>query len=150
MGYGKKSWLAVPAAVAGMLLFVGDDSYKVSITPGQGLETSDHLRSAGICCNVCVLPVRECKADRPSVGRRDGSAVYPDFCNFLLAVYGLLTGNTVNGSSGWVRLGSLSIQPGEFMKVLLILFSAFCYRARINKSLDNILYGVSFEQSSCL
>ena len=85
MGYGKKSWLAVPAAVAGMLLFVGDDSYKVSITPGQGLETSDHLRSAGICCNVCVLPVRECKADRPSVGRRDGSAVYPDFCKFSVS-----------------------------------------------------------------
>lgn len=142
-GIWKKSWLAVPAAVAGMLLFVGmivQNFYNA----GARLERQiifAALGFAAMCVYYLFVSVK--------LTDRQWAAVTAALCilifvNFLLAVYGLLTGNTVNGSSGWVRLGSLSIQPGEFMKVLLILFSAFCYRARINKTLTIFYMGVSF------
>lgn len=142
-GIWKKSWLAVPAAVAGMLLFVGM-IVQSFYNAGARLERQiifAALGFAAMCVYYLFVSVK--------LTDRQWAAVTAVLCilifvNFLLAVYGLLTGNTVNGSSGWVRLGSLSIQPGEFMKVLLILFSAFCYRARINKTLTIFYMGVSF------
>lgn len=142
-GIWKKSWLAVPAAVAGMLLFVGM-IVQSFYNAGARLERQIIFAALGFAA-MCVYYLFV------SVKLTDlqWAAVTTALCililvNFLLAVYGMLSGNTVNGSSGWVRLGSLSIQPGEFMKVLLILFSAFCYRVRINKMLTIMYMGVSF------
>ncbi len=142
-GIWKKSWLAVPAAATGMLLFIGM-IVQSFYNAGARLERQIifvALGFAAMCAYYFFVSVKLTDIQWAAV-----TAVLTGLIllNFFLAVYGLLTGNTVNGSSGWVRLGSLSIQPGEFMKVLLILFSAFCYRARINKMLTIVYMGVSF------
>ena len=141
-GIWKKSWLAVSAATVGMLLFAGM-TVQSFYNAGERLERQIIFAALGFAAMwvyylfVSVkLTERQCIAVTVTL-------IGIIFLNFLLAVYGLLTGNTVNGSSGWVRLGSLSIQPGEFMKVLLILFSAFCYRARINKMLTIVYTAIS-------
>ncbi|MBK5211116.1 MAG: FtsW/RodA/SpoVE family cell cycle protein [Coriobacteriia bacterium] len=42
----------------------------------------------------------------------------------VLMVLPALIGREINGSKLWIRLGSLSIQPGEIARVLIILFMA--------------------------
>lgn len=40
----------------------------------------------------------------------------------ILLVAVLIIGDTVNGTKGWLNLGIASIQPSEFMKLIMILF----------------------------
>ncbi|EHO54008.1 FtsW/RodA/SpoVE family cell cycle protein [Lentilactobacillus kisonensis] len=41
---------------------------------------------------------------------------------FFLVLAGLLVvGTTINGAAGWIRIGSLSIQPAEFVKFFIII-----------------------------
>lgn len=142
-GIWKKCWLAVSAAAVGMLLFTGMIAQSF-YDAGARLERQivfAFLGAAAMCLYYGFVRVKLTEHQCAAVV---AVLVLIILLNFLLALYGLLTGNTVNGSSGWVRIGALSIQPGEFMKVLLILFSAFCYRARINKMLTGAYMIISF------
>ena len=97
------------------------------------------------CC-VYYL-VRECKADRPSVGPPLTAAL----CILIFANFSVSSIWTADrkygkwGVRGWVRLGSLSIQPGEFMKVLPYpFFRHFATGRGSNKTLTIFYMGVSF------
>ena len=50
-------------------------------------------------------------------------------------------GNVRNGSRSWFGIGSFGVQPSEFTKLALIMFSAK-YLANNNKKLKNIVSGV--------
>ena len=39
----------------------------------------------------------------------------------VLLLYILLFGNAINGSKAWINFASFSLQPSEFMKIILIL-----------------------------
>lgn len=44
------------------------------------------------------------------------------FLGFVLLIFVLMFGTTVNGTTGWLNLGFASIQPSEFIKLIMILF----------------------------
>ena len=49
-------------------------------------------------------------------------SLYIYIFNIILLVVVLFLGNTVNGSKAWFKIGFLSFQPSEFMKLSLILY----------------------------
>lgn len=48
---------------------------------------------------------------------------YAAMASFALLGLNLLLGSTINGQNNWIRIGSLSIQPSEFVKILFIFAS---------------------------
>ena len=42
--------------------------------------------------------------------------------NIVLLILTLIIGKEINGSKGWLKIGSISIQPSEFMKLTLTIF----------------------------
>ena len=42
--------------------------------------------------------------------------------NIILLILTLIIGKEINGSKGWLKIGSISIQPSEFMKLTLTIF----------------------------
>lgn len=50
-------------------------------------------------------------------------AIYTAF--LLLLLFTLLAGTVVNGARSWLGIGSLGIQPSEFMKIVVILTIVF-------------------------
>jgi len=48
----------------------------------------------------------------------------------VLLVGTMLVGTTVNGAKLWIRLGGVQVQPGEFAKLLLVIFLAGYLRER--------------------
>ena len=42
----------------------------------------------------------------------------------LLLVITMIAGTTVNGAKLWLRFGGVQVQPGEFAKLLLVIFLA--------------------------
>ena len=54
----------------------------------------------------------------------------------------LVTGVATNNSKSWFYIGSFGIQPSEFAKVIIILFTAVFYNMNI-KRLDNIVVAVT-------
>lgn len=66
------------------------------------------------------------------------SIIYYIICLILLALI-LLLNKSTNGSRAWIEIGSISIQPSEFMKISLILLSIRYYK-KINIYLFFIIY----------
>ena len=61
--------------------------------------------------------------------------------SFLLLILVLLFGTTRNGSKSWFGIGSFGIQPSEFMKLAITIFTAkYLYNNR--KQINNIKKGV--------
>lgn len=54
----------------------------------------------------------------------------------------LVTGVATNNSKSWFYIGSLGVQPSEFAKVIIILFTAVFYNMNA-KRLDNIVVAVT-------
>ena len=53
-----------------------------------------------------------------------GTAELMLVASILLLVAALVSGSSINGSSRWVRVGSLTFQPSEIAKLVLIMLSA--------------------------
>lgn len=60
-------------------------------------------------------------------------AVYIYVGGLLLLLYGMFFGATLNGSKGWIYIGTLSMQPAEIIKLVLIIFLTYVL-VRKNKS----------------
>ena len=45
-----------------------------------------------------------------------------------LLIVTIISGETINGATSWLRLGPIQIQPSEFVKTLVIVFIAFSFR----------------------
>lgn len=56
----------------------------------------------------------------------------------LMLIVLLITGSETNHTKSWFYIGSFGIQPSEFAKVVIILFTAVYYNINIKK-LDNII-----------
>lgn len=141
-GIWRRCWLASASAVCGMLLFMGM-IVQSFYNGGARLERQIIFAALGIaamCLYYMFVRVNLTAVQQKVVA---WALIGVTALNFLSAVCGLITGNTVNGSYGWVRIGPLSFQPGEIMKVLLILFSAFCYKIRNNKMLTGVYMVIS-------
>jgi cell division protein FtsW len=53
----------------------------------------------------------------------------------------LLTGRSAGGAMRWIQIGSLRVQPGEFVKLVTVITVA-CYIDRFKEKLGNFLFGV--------
>ena len=71
------------------------------------------------------------------------SIIYVIVIGLLFILIALLvTGVATNNSKSWFYIGSFGIQPSEFAKVIIILFTAVFYNINI-KRLDNIVVAVT-------
>ena len=64
-----------------------------------------------------------------------------------ILLFTLFFGKTINGATSWFQLGSITIQPSEFVKTMTILFIAFAFRNPMKmfkgyKFLMPFVYGV--------
>lgn len=59
------------------------------------------------------------------------------FFSIFLLIYTALFGEVVNGQKNWIYIGSVGIQPSEFIKVVVILYLAQVFHAR-RHDLNNI------------
>lgn len=63
------------------------------------------------------------------------------FAVIFMLVMLLISGVATNNSKSWFYIGSFGVQPSEFAKVVIILFTAIFYNMNIKK-LDNIVIAV--------
>ncbi len=71
------------------------------------------------------------------------SIIYALVIGLLFILIALLvTGVATNNSKSWFYIGSFGVQPSEFAKVIIILFTAVFYNMNI-KRLDNIVVAVT-------
>lgn len=56
--------------------------------------------------------------------------------SFVLCVLVIFTGSNLNGSSRWLRIGGISVQPSEIAKVAMIVFFAAIISGRTNALKD--------------
>lgn len=47
---------------------------------------------------------------------------------FMMLILVLFIGETVNGTKGWINLGFMSLQPSEFIKLIMILYMGYFFR----------------------
>lgn len=50
---------------------------------------------------------------------------------FLLFGLNFIFGRTANGAMLWINIGGFSVQPGEFVKVLLVVIGALAYKNKV-------------------
>ena len=49
---------------------------------------------------------------------------------FLLLLFVLVAGQTVNGTKGWLGIGPIQVQPAEFLKIAIVLYGAHLFANR--------------------
>lgn len=75
--------------------------------------------------------------------KRYNSLIYLIILGILLMLFALLiSGVTTNNSKSWFYIGSFGVQPSEFAKVAIIIFTAIFYNINY-KRLDNIVVAVT-------
>lgn len=57
-------------------------------------------------------------------------AVLALMSSFTLLLYVMVDGHTVKGATRWIRLGSFSLQPSEFVKPAFVVFAAWMFAAQ--------------------
>ena len=90
----------------------------------------------GLCfiLAIIIMSTRLCKYN---------SIIYALVIGLLFILIALLvTGVATNNSKSWFYIGSFGVQPSEFAKVIIILFTAVFYNMNI-KRLDNIVVAVT-------
>ena len=65
----------------------------------------------------------------------------------ILLILPAVIGTSISGSKIWIRIGSFSIQPGEFAKVLIVLFLAPVVGAVIGGLLARAMFRKHFEKA---
>jgi cell division protein FtsW len=87
---------------------------------------------AGLCALMYQIPLR--------VWETAGVILLPVAFVLLIAVLIPGVGRTVNGATRWIQLGPLGIQPSEFVKLLMVLYTAG-YIVRHGDALRGTLVG---------
>jgi len=62
------------------------------------------------------------------------------FLSILGLVLALVTGSPV-GARRWIKIGGITVQPSEFVKVIMIIFLSY-YVSKYSDKMKNILYGL--------
>jgi len=62
--------------------------------------------------------------------------------SLMLLVLVLFIGSDIRGSSAWIKIGSFSIEPVEFVKIALIILLAKYFSQRCTKSFLKLKYYV--------
>ncbi len=133
-GVPRRSYLASPYASVQLMLLAGgglllagitmatSTTISASLQNGGGIWTqlSRELTYLGLSVPVFWLAVRM----PPAAYRRLAYPVLGLSLMLLIAVLVPGIGATINGAHRWIQLGSLSLQPSEFAKFAVLLWSA--------------------------
>lgn len=147
-GVYNKSYLASLASAVGMLLYFG---MFIQVFYNQGENLKKHILFTVIGVALMwgyyfLVRVKLSESQGKLVMKIIAALIGISLCSL---VWGVLTNTSINGSYVWIRIGSFSIQPGEFLKVLIILLSAWVYKYRSNKRMTK-LYLVCCAATVCL
>lgn len=136
-GIHMRSGLAGCAAVFGMLLYHGM-LLQAFYNGGENLKRHIFFAAAGFFCMILYYFLCRVRLDdrklRWVIGGTAALIAVQLFC--LLA--GVVSGDGINGSYAWLSFAGVTVQPGESLKVAVILLSACCYKIRINRRLSYI------------
>jgi len=135
------SWLAM--AVATLLLFGVVMVYSASISVAQKTTGNDayflirHLIHLVVALITTMLVMRV----RLSVFERSGPFLLIIGLSLLVTVLVPGIGTTINGSTRWLHLGPLNIQPSELMKFFMLVYVSG-YLVRKEELLSSFTQGV--------
>lgn len=132
-GIYSRTYLGALAASAGMLLYFGM-FIQVFYNGGQNLHKHVLFSLAGMAAMwIYYFLIRVKLNEQQGKYIMIGISVL-----VVLNVMAIAIGAARNGSYAWFSIGGISIQPGEFLKVLIILLSAWIYRYRLDKKMTRL------------
>jgi cell division protein FtsW len=121
-------WLALAATVLGML-FVFDAGYPRSIAAGHGAIPKEFIMQV-IFLPLSVVASIFCAGLRPDKWKKLAKTVWWISFASLLLVFFPVIGVAMNGAHRWIKLGPVSIQPAEFVKLTAVLYLASIFADR--------------------
>lgn len=132
----------IGATVAVLMLFGLLMVYSASISLGEKMGNSLHYLmrhganlAAGLVCLLIAMRINL------KVWERMGPVLMLFGLTLLVLVLIPGVGTVVNGSSRWLRLGIVNIQPSEFMKLFMLVYVAG-YLVRKQDQLQNFAQGI--------
>lgn len=137
-GIYSKSYLAVLATSSGMLLYIGM-FMQMFYNEGQNLRKHILFTIAGMFLMWIYyflvrvkLTERQGKYIMAAISGLVILNVVTITIGVISKIFGVTSGAARYGSYAWFNIGGTSIQPGEILKVLIILLSAWVYKYRLD------------------
>lgn len=131
-GICSKSYLAGLASCVGMLMYFGMFT-QVFYNAGDNLKKHILFTIIGmVVMTLYYFLIRVKFTKKQGIYIQSAIAVLIG-SNLMAIIVNVILEKSTNGSYAWIKLGGISLQPGEFLKVLLILLSAWVYRYRDGK-----------------
>lgn len=78
---------------------------------------------------------------RTPLKKYNGLIYLVSFVIICMLIYLVIGGSDINNAKSWIKIGSFSIQPSEFAKIELVLFTAIYYHLNERK-LDNFVVSI--------
>ncbi|HEY3128084.1 MAG TPA: putative lipid II flippase FtsW [Acidobacteriota bacterium] len=130
-------WISISLLFFGLAM--GYSASMVMAREEHGSSSYFFIKQAIFAAGALLLMFAAMKIDY----RKLNSArfLFPALAVALVALISVFYFTAVNGACRWIRIGAVSLQPSEFVKVLLIIFVSF-YLSRRQDVINNWLKGL--------
>lgn len=133
-GIYKKAYTGVFSVAIGMLLFYGV-ILQSFFNKGNNLRRHMEFMAVGFLLMWLYYWFVRKKLSEKQIKMLAKMIALFLIISMAAVIFSIITKQSVNGAYGWINVDGMSVQPGEFMKVLMILFSSCCMQIEMKKKM---------------
>ena len=125
--------------VCGLIIMYSASSYSATTEMGDGFY---YLRKQGISCSIgAVVLLMVVFFGRVLMFKKVPVIIY---VLSIISVLAIVTpiGHSANGAKRWLKIGGMTMQPAEFVKLAVIIIMAYMLGSLVKKELDGIGYAL--------